>query len=763
MKKSHALNFPLTLKESIFLLLILLSIFLFLCLISFDKNDISSFSYPEQKITNLGGKVGANIAHFLYFNFGSVSFLIVLYLLFVGIVGFTHNDYYNTYIKVISAIIMFISLCVIFYIVGFTYLLPFSFYKGIGGGGITGKILGEILIYYFGSFGTIFLSAYLFVVSSIICSNGLVLVATVKISKIIYLGLLYLYKHISQLFVTLYLYIYKKLKEKRKNQIKNSTTDFEIFKSSTKEPKEREIITSIQANPGTTREEASDAKDASYFLTMEKQEKDIYKFPPLELMEDVTNINLDRENTDTEEEKEILNATLLSFDIENKVIGVEKGPAVTTYEVELGAGTRLQKVLSVADDLAIALKAPSIRIIAPIPGKSTIGVEVPNAYKEIVTLKELLLNRKKYSSYKLPLFLGKSASGEPIIEDLSEFPHLLIAGTTGSGKSVAINSIIVAFLYLKTPKELKMILMDPKVVELSFYKDIPHLFCPVVIEVNKAKKILEWLISEMDERYELFSKIGVKKIEQYNKMSKEEIIKALQEDDEEIPIITHPMEYLVVIVDELNDLMMAANREVESAILKLSQKARAVGIHLILATQRPSVDVITGLIKANIPARIAFKVVSKVDSRTILDRIGAEKLLGKGDMLFLKPGAFDLIRIQGCYVSEKDIERISDYWRQFKIEKKEKLEFTMMQCETPEIEIMSEKDDEELLEEAIKVVLESRRGSVSLVQRKLGIGYCRAARLIEKMAEQGLLGEYRGSKPREVLLTYEEYLSKKRR
>ncbi|MFN7181445.1 MAG: DNA translocase FtsK, partial [Planctomycetota bacterium] len=636
--------------------------------------------------------------------------------------------------------------------------------------------LGELLIYYFGTVGTTLLCAYLLLVSLIICSNGLILAGITKSTVILYKLVLLGYKQLCRFFVTLFLYFYTKIKEKKNARITRSAGNgskatYPTIYSGEKErktptlkilsPKEEDKVSQGLQQPKMEEETYVAEGNISEKLS-KKEQKDNYEFPPLDLLEDIVNVELDRSEIDPDEEKEILNTTLLSFDIENKVVGVEKGPAVTTYEIELGPGTRLQKVLSVADDLAIALKAPSVRIIAPIPGKSTIGVEVPNAYKDIVTLKELLIERKKYSSYKLPLFLGKSAGGEPIIEDLSEFPHLLIAGTTGSGKSVALNSIIVAFLYLKTPTELKMILIDPKVVELSFYNDIPHLFCPVVTDVNKAKKILEWLINEMDERYELFSKVGVKKIEQYNRMSKEEIIEILGEGEEDIPIISHPMEYLVVIVDELNDLMMAANKEVEGAILRLSQKARAVGIHLILATQRPSVDVITGLIKANIPARIAFKVVSKVDSRTILDRMGAEKLLGKGDMLFLKPGAFDLIRIQGCYVSEKDIEKISDYWKQYKTKSQQQPEFLQTKCEDSDIEIFSDKDDEELLEEAIKIVLESKRGSVSLVQRKLGIGYCRAARLVEKMAEMGLLGEYRGAKPRQVLISYEEYLSRKK-
>ncbi len=760
MKKQIEAIFPISIKEIVFLFLILLSIFSFLALISFDKNDISSFSYPPQEVRNLGGTIGANLSNFLYLNFGSVSFFVVFFIFFVGIVGFISEDYPYTLVKITSALVMFTAMCITFHICNFTLFLPYNFYKSIGGGGIIGKVLGELMAHYFGSFGTILLSSYLLGISTVISTNGLILTGMSKLIKFTYPIVVLSVKYAWIFLMNAYGYIYKKFIEKKKD-IATFPGHLDTLNHQKEQPSvQQELPPIVQSEkPHVSKEETVELKNP----VQKKSKTEEYEFPSIDLLEDAFDINLERGKVDINEEKEILRNTLTSFEIDSKVVGVEKGPSVTTYELELGPGTRLQKVLSVADDLAIALKAPSVRVIAPIPGKSTIGIEVPNVYKDIVTLKELLKYRQKYASYKLPIFLGKSASGDPVIEDLSEFPHMLIAGTTGSGKSVCINSIIVAFLYTKTPKELKMILIDPKVVELSFYNDIPHLFCPVITDVNKAKKTFQWLISEMDDRYDLFSKIGVKKIEQYNKMRKDEIIDALKEDGEETPIVNHPMEYLVVIVDELNDLMMAANKEVESSILRLSQKARAVGIHLILATQRPSVDVITGLIKANIPARIAFKVVSKVDSRTILDRMGAEKLLGKGDMLFLKPGAFDLMRIQGCYLSEKDIEKVSEYWKQYKVKCEEPLEILETQCENPDIEILADKDEEELLEEAIKIVLQSKRGSVSLVQRKLGIGYCRAARLIERMGEMGLVGEYRGAKPREVLVTYDEYIAKKRR
>ncbi|MDI6732991.1 MAG: FtsK/SpoIIIE domain-containing protein, partial [Planctomycetota bacterium] len=354
--------------------------------------------------------------------------------------------------------------------------------------------------------------------------------------------------------------------------------------------------------------------------------------------------------------------------------------------------------------------------------------------------------------YILPLYLGKDAAGTPVVRDLDDMPHLLIAGTTGSGKSVCIGSIILSLLMKRPPDELKLLLIDPKMVELSAFKDIPHLISPVVTDMKRAPLILQWLVRTMDERYELFLRVGVKKISSYNQLSEKKIRERLSEDGEEPLNVPLKLPYVIVVIDELADLMMAASDDVETAITRISQKSRAVGIHLVLATQRPSVDVITGLIKSNMPARISFKVSAKVDSRTILDRNGAERLLGKGDMLFLQPSTTDLIRSQCTFVSEKEIHNIVDF---LKAQGSPVYDPELLELETRhDFETL---EDDELFDEAARIILETKRGSVSLIQRRLNIGYSRAARLVEMMAKVGIVGAYKNSKAREVMMTLEEW------
>ena len=424
------------------------------------------------------------------------------------------------------------------------------------------------------------------------------------------------------------------------------------------------------------------------------------------------------------------------------------------YELELAPGTKVGKVASLSDDLAIALKAPSVRVVAPLPGKSSIGLEVPNTKRKTVMLRELLETsddiRKKMA---IPLLLGKDAAGNPLISDLASMPHLLIAGTTGSGKSVCLNSIILSILFLRHPTDVQLLLVDPKMVEFSLFREIPHLISPVVTDMKKAAAVLEWAVNKMEERYALLASVGVKHINAYNRLGTSEIRKRLNpEGDANLDDIQFYLPHIVVVVDELADLMMVASKEVEASVIRLSQKSRAVGIHLILATQRPSVDVITGLIKSNCPSRISFYVASKVDSRTILDQNGAEKLLGSGDMLFLPPGTSKLVRVQGAYVSDEEVKNVVEYLRKRAAPK--------FNSELKSWKGTSERENiakDNLYNEAVRIVLETQRGSVSLLQRRLEIGYSRAAKLIDLMAEDGIVGEYKGSQAREVFLSLEEW------
>jgi len=480
-----------------------------------------------------------------------------------------------------------------------------------------------------------------------------------------------------------------------------------------------------------------------------------YRLPSLDLLDVPQPAVNPLDRTLLEQTAAKIEETLKHFKIEARVVEVQKGPTITQYELTLAAGIKVHKIMNLSDDLAMALKAPSIRIVAPIPGKSTVGIEVPNKTRSTVGLRELLESAEfRDEEYKLPLALGKDVAGNPVVGDLGEMPHLLIAGSTGSGKSVCINSIITNLLLTRSPEEVKLILVDPKMVELAQFENIPHLLAPVVTDMKKAPAVLGWTVDKMEERYELFAMVGVRHILSYNALGREKLRERLEgkvspEDLEDVP---ESLPFIVVIIDELADLMMTASKEVEASITRLSQKSRAVGIHVILATQRPSVDVITGLIKANMPSRISFHVASKVDSRTILDRNGAEKLLGKGDMLYLPPGTSALQRVQGTFISDKEIREVVKSSVQ-QAEPQFSPELTRFGAGSTE----NACEEDELYEEAIRIVLGSQRGSVTLLQRQLQIGYTRASRLMEMMHENGLVGPFKGSKAREVYYTLEEW------
>ncbi|MDM5316466.1 DNA translocase FtsK [Fictibacillus sp. b24] len=436
-----------------------------------------------------------------------------------------------------------------------------------------------------------------------------------------------------------------------------------------------------------------------------------------------------------------LEKTFESFGVKAKVLKVHLGPAVTKYEVYPDVGVKVSKIVNLSDDLALALAAKDIRIEAPIPGKSAVGIEVPNQEISMVTLREVL-EAPQFSGQQSPLAigLGRDISGEPIIADLSRMPHLLVAGATGSGKSVCVNGIITSILMRAKPHEVKMMMIDPKMVELNMYNGIPHLLAPVVTEPKKAAQALKRVVSEMERRYELFSHSGTRNIEGYN----ESIRKQNAKGDAKQPFLP----YIVVIVDELADLMMVASGDVEDAITRLAQMARAAGIHLIIATQRPSVDVITGVIKANIPSRIAFSVSSQTDSRTILDMGGAEKLLGRGDMLFFPSGASKPVRVQGAFLSDEEVEAIVEHCV---TQQRAQYQTEMIPTEEAEPAVMESED--ELFGDAVRLVVDMQTASVSMLQRRFRIGYSRAARLIDSMESKGIVGPYEGSKPREVLIS----------
>jgi S-DNA-T family DNA segregation ATPase FtsK/SpoIIIE len=483
-----------------------------------------------------------------------------------------------------------------------------------------------------------------------------------------------------------------------------------------------------------------------------------YELPNLDMLLGADEVSFEAQEIEVRRKAKILEKTFAEFGFKVKVVEIETGPVIAQYEVQLEAGLRLSKITGLSEDLAIALRVPSVRIVAPIPGKNTVGIEVPNEQRQVVRLREVMEEANgKTKKMRIPLFLGKDVSGNALTVDLSTLPHLLIAGRTGTGKSVCLNAIISSILMTKRPDEVRMLMIDPKMVELSGYARLPHLMHPVVTDMRKAEAILAWAVEKMEERYALLARAGVRHISSYNQLGEEELMDRLEpEDDEQRKAIPIHLPYIVIVADEIADLMMTSGKEVEQHIIRLAQKSRAVGIHLILATQKPTVDVITGLIKSNLPARIAFQVASRTDSRVVLDEMGADKLLGNGDMLFLWPGTSTLLRGQGTYLSDDEIESIVDcVSRGEQHFVNELVNIKVNNAEGAEPGQLQKRD--ELYESAVDIVVREGRGSVSLLQRTLGIGYGRAARLIDFMAEDNIVGSYAGSQAREVLISVEDW------
>ncbi len=480
-----------------------------------------------------------------------------------------------------------------------------------------------------------------------------------------------------------------------------------------------------------------------------------YEFPTLDLLEDPETNYSSKMEAFVRKQAEQLEDALATYKIGGEVVAIESGPVVTLYSVQLEAGTKVSKVQSVASDVARALRAPNIRIVPNMVGKTSVGIEVPNIYKERVRLKELMTGGHA-EGMTLPMFLGKDAAGEPLVSDLTRMPHMLIAGTTGSGKSVCMNTIIMSWLYTKRPDELKLILVDPKMVELSLFQDIPHLMCPVVTETAKAVAIIEWGVRRMEERYEMLREAGVRNIAAYNQLEEDELYDRFEaETDEDKARIPTHLPHVVFIIDELADLIMQ-HSEVETSIVRIAQKARAVGIHLMFATQRPQANVVTGLIKSNMPCRISFKVASGMDSRIVLDQKGAELLLGQGDMLLLTPHATEVRRAQGTLVTDQEIRKVTKFLRGVAQPTFERSLLTL-RPETDGEEGLAVSERDPMFDEAVRIMIESGRGSVSLLQRRLGIGYSRASRLVDQMALAGIVGDHKGSVAREVMITLDEW------
>lgn len=540
-----------------------------------------------------------------------------------------------------------------------------------------------------------------------------------------------------------------------------------------------ETVTMLPANRSTTKTEAPTASAEIPIISHseivdlakptnngEQETVAEFQLPSLSLLNDPDPFPVEDHESFLRDRASLLEKTFAEFAINVKVVGIHTGPVITQYEIALETGLRLNKVTTLSEDIALKLKVPSVRIVAPLPGRDTVGIEVPNEHRQTVRLKELILaTQSKAAKMKLPVFLGKDVEGRPLCYDLADMPHLLIAGRTGTGKSVCLNTVLQSFLFTRRPDECRLILIDPKQVEFSGYANIPHLMHPVVTKNEKAEAILSWAVDKMEERYELLRRARVRNIASYNELGWDEVLRRVDPQDEnERQKLPAKMPYVVIVIDEVGDLLMSMKKEVESHIIRLAQKSRAAGIHLILATQRPTVDVVTGLIKSNLPARICFQVASRSDSGVVLDEKGAEKLLGRGDMLFLQPGTSTLIRGQGAYVDDQEIERVTAA-----------IELDTPNYDTELLNVKAKTESlgangdigeqlrsrDELYEQAIEIVIREQRGSTSLLQRALGIGYGRASRLIDFMAEDGIVGGYNGSSARDVLLTPEEWEARK--
>jgi S-DNA-T family DNA segregation ATPase FtsK/SpoIIIE len=485
-----------------------------------------------------------------------------------------------------------------------------------------------------------------------------------------------------------------------------------------------------------------------------------YKLPSLNLLGQGESFPFEQLAAKAEKTRAVIEKTFTEFGLNVKVTEADTGPVVTQFELELEPGLRVSKVQALADDLAIALRVPSVRIVSPIPGKNTVGVEVPNEKRIMVRLREIMeavgADNEKFA---IPIYLGKDVSGRPLVVDMAKMPHLLIAGRTGTGKSVCLNTLILSMLLTRTPDEVKMLMIDPKMVELSPYTRIPHLMHPVITDMKKAEAVLAWAVDKMEERYEILSKVGVRHLDSYNKLGKAAVCERLgiDPDSYEAEAIPESMPYIVIIADEMADMIMTSGKEVEAHIIRLAQKSRAVGIHLVLATQKPTVDVITGLIKSNLPARISFQVASRTDSRVVLDECGAERLLGHGDMLYLAPGTSTLNRAQGTYVSDDEVNSVIDFFSAYPPEYSAEIEKAANAANQAEAKSDGPRERDDMYDEAVEIVIREGRGSCSLLQRAMKVGYGRAARMIDHMAEDGIVGPYNGSKFREVVITPEQW------
>ncbi len=714
-KPAHPLR-----KEILGLLFLLIAIILAGSLLSYYPNDrlFWNVTGPVGNAHNLFGTVGAHLAGALFDILGFSAFWLAAILLAISFISFRGKPLSSPLMSIIATIAMLASFSAI---LNLQFAGELGFRGGkITAGGLVGLHLAGLTEKVLNHFGAYVLLVTVFMIS-------LMVVTHLSLGRIFsklglwVLGILKRFRDIAT-----------KIKERRKRTRKTTMARHKI--------KSRPKVTIVKSK---SEPEKTPQQEQFPFMNVAGE----FKLPSLDLLSDPPerkNIKIQRDSLEMSARR--LEKKLSDFGVEGEVVEILPGPVITMYEYKPAPGVKISKVANLSDDLALTLRAQTIRIVAPIPGKAAIGIEIPNNQREVVYLKEILSSAAyKNSKHKLPIALGKDITGAAVVTDLAKMPHLLVAGATGTGKSVSINTMIESLLFKVSPEMVRLLMVDPKRIELSMYHDIPHLIHPVVTQAKDATKALRWAVEEMERRYMLLSDRGVRNIETYNRKIVKDT-KTVPEDTSKG--INKTLPYIIVIIDELADLMMVSSKEVEEAITRLAQMARAAGIHLIIATQRPSVNVLTGIIKANFPTRLSFQVSSKVDSRTILDTNGAEHLLGDGDMLFMPPGVSRIMRIHGAYVSEEEVQNVTDFLRK---QRKPDYDATILSHIAKNEE--SKEEDLELdekYEDAIELVSKTGQASISMLQRKLRVGYNRAARMIEAMEVQGIVGPSDGVRPRDV-------------
>ncbi len=703
-------------------------------LLSFDRNDLSFYtSSPNAPPHNWISTFGAYLAGFLLYLFGWASFLLPIFILWMGVKLFLSEPPDIRWPRLAGIILFLLSLGSL---LGLMYLdnQPLAMPRA----GFFGFIFSKIINQYFGRLG-----GFISFIALALLSLGLV--TEVLISTFL--------RNIGVKSQNLLAGIFHKRdksfslsggngQSRAKLQESRVKPRFPNLNDDEKDTKqEDELARPLPIGKPKVRIKETGPLGEAEPKTKPQQPLKIgdYRLPGLDLLNSPPPLEARQIKEDLTHNARVLEETLEDFGITVKVTDIERGPIITRYELEPAPGVKINRIVTLSDDIALAMKAQSVRIVAPIPGKARVGVEVPNTTSTLVFFKEIVSSKEFLESdSKLTIALGKDISGTAVIAHLDDMPHMLIAGTTGSGKTVCVNSVILSLLMRCTPNELRFVMVDPKMVELAPFNGLPHLLCPVVTDSKKAAGVLNWVVNEMERRYKLLAEFSARNTRGYNEKNKEQ-----------------PLPYIVVIIDEFADLMVVARDQVESAVTRLAQLSRAVGIHLVLATQRPSVDVITGVIKANMPARLSFKVASKVDSRTVLDMNGADKLLGRGDMLFLRPQDAKLTRAQGALVDDIEIERVVDF---IKAQAAPVYNEEISRDQQKSGIVNGERD--ELYDEAVRIIIESNQASVSILQRRLRLGYTRAARIIDMMEEDGMVGPFEGSKPRRLLVDREEWLKK---